>query len=116
MPAGKSPNNAFILHKERMKDVFITVQVMNASEAWNSYLSQRRIEALKPLETRLSTRSFYWVNFCGNIRCLFSKGYIDKNGEWTQQETEICDRTLSLSIIKIRTYYTDGVRAIGALE
>ena len=106
MPAGKSPNNAFNLHKERMKSVLRDIPFPSL----HSLLLLRAMD-----DNHLSKPYFYWGS-CdrdGN-RHLYSKGYINtqaaklSDGWWGYRSPYL--------ITKIREYYTDGVRAIGAME
>ena len=115
MPAGKSPNNAFILHKEKMAAVFRNIQIDSSDMIVRSITL---MEALKPIDNQLSTSAFYWVNFSGDEKYLFSKGYVNIQGEFVGDKGTMarCEEASLYSINKVRQYYTDGVRAIGAME
>ena len=112
MSAGKSPNNAFILHKEKMAAVFRNIQIDYSDMIVRSITLMK---ALEPIDNQISTSAFYWVNFSGDEKYLFSKGwnYADA-GEWSCAIH--CGDKRSYLINKVRQYYTDGVRAIGAME
>ena len=111
MPAGKSPNNAFILHKEKMTAVFRTIT--NSTYDRNEF-SAMLMEALEPLDKHLSTCTFYWVN-SNTVKSLFSKGWQrNEEGEWPSRYHSGEKRHVLIN--KVRDYYTDGVRAIGAME
>ena len=120
MPAGKSPNNAFNLHKERMKIVLRTIRegvTGDRRELLRSAWFLRH--ALNELDTKLSKPSFYWKEQY-HINHLFTKGYVDQYnqrvrlpGPATRGRSQA---RISLLIIRVREYYTDGVRPIGAME
>ena len=110
MPAGKSPNNAFNLHKERMKSVLRDILLLPPPPA---HEGRDIIDAL--VDDHLSKPYFYWgSNDRDGNRHLYSKGYINtqaaklSDGWWGYRSPYL--------ITKIREYYTDGVRAIGAME
>ena len=115
MPAGKSPNNAFILHKEQMVDVLSDIR-----------LDQKPNLSIQPslftntIENNLARPYFYWrYNSNQNCRILYSKGYVNRQGQVVGDKATFFlsseDGSLD-SINNARQYYTDGVRAIGAME
>ena len=113
MSAGKSPNNAFILHKERMKSVFVDI-----CSGYKFKIDFYRTRRRNVKESELSKLYFYWETIPGlRTRQLYSKGYINTRGE-TLVRTAIHRRTRSNHslVTLVREYYTDGVRAIGAME
>jgi len=107
---GKSPNNAFNLHKVRMADVF---QSIIQSSPWRIRLIRHmtRMTLLERLDTNNSL-NFCWVTL-SNTKYLFYKGYINSHGHW---DNDIPCIESQLTIMKVREYYTDGVRSIGAME
>jgi len=105
MAINKTTNNDFVLHKELMGDVFRTGRFLDR---------ERLMDALKPLDTKLGTLFFFWMQGPPSIKYLFSKKYIDKYGSC--QSSHYIDDDIDLKIMKVREYYTDGVRAIGAME
>ena len=110
MPAGKSPNNAFILHKELMESVFTDICSGYRFKV-DFYKRGRR-------NTKESKLYFYWETIPGvGRRQLYSKGYINTDGVPVAINA-IHRRTRSnhCLVTKVREYYTDGVRAIGAME
>lgn len=116
MSAGKSPNNAFNLHKQRMLDVFSDIQLDQKSN-----LTTDSPLFTNARERALATSYFYWeYNPYQNRRLLYSKGYVNIRGEVNGDK--MCgimspSKNGSLdSIKKVREYYTDGVRPIGAME
>ena len=131
MPAGKSPNNAFNLHKEWMKSVFRTIRCedLDDDEVWllenypQCHHSRIRMklqqDALNKLDTELSKPFFYWKDRYRS-KYLFTKGYTNQDiqciylpGPITRGRSRA---RISLLITKVREYYTDGVRAIGAMK
>lgn len=113
MSPGKSPYNAFNIHKERMKSVFVDI-CSGYKFKIDSYSTRRRYVK----ESELSKLYFYWETIpVVRSRQLYSKGYINKCGE-TLDRTAIHRRTRSNHslVTLVREYYTDGVRAIGAME
>ena len=113
MPAGKSPNNAFNLHKAKMDGVF--ADICGGYIFKVSFFTTRRRNAK---EYELSKLYFYWETIPGvGRRQLYSKGYINTEGE-TLVRNAIHHRTRSNHdlVTLVRKYYTDGVRAIGAME
>ena len=107
MPAGKSPNNAFNLHKKRMKHVLSDI---DGFDLWYGG------GVFEYLDNRLSKRYFYWeeINPTYGNQQLYSKGYIDTRGAKWYDRRWGCSRIDVIN--KVREYYTDGVRAIGAME
>jgi len=153
MPASKSPNNAFNLHKEHMKSVFddicrglfVSRSISKSQLASRPVVSPYLMTSLN-LHHLFSTNDqqsskpfFYWeTRHYENQRELYSKGYIMTSGGgiWSGR-CEGCFNTTTASIVidgedkggrcereagrrllvtKVREYYTDGVRAIGAME
>ena len=103
---------AFILHKEKMSAVFRTIQIDSSAREVRSIAL---MEALKPLDKHLSTCAFYWIPFRDGSKGLFSKGWnYAEAGEWSCAIH--CGDKRSYLINKVLDYYTDGVRAIGAME
>ena len=106
MSAGKSPNNAFNLHKERMKPVLSDI---DGFDLWYGG------GVFEYIDDRLSKPYFYWEeNPAYGNQQLYSKGYIDTRGAKLLGGWWGCSRLYVLN--KVREYYTDGVRAIGAME
>ena len=135
MSADNSLNNAFILHKEKMANVLGNIQTdQNSKPVWRL----RKCESTWASDSPFSSSSlyFYWgINPYQNHqrgRLLFSKRYIDKQGQeveegWWGYCTPFCigkvrgsyvprEERIEYSIKMVRDYYTDGVRAIGAME
>ena len=81
MSAGKSPNNAFILHKQRMVDVFSDIRLdQKPNLSYNFAVSNI-------IECNVSYLYFYWA-YCpskGRI-FLYSKGYVNRNGKKVSQK------------------------------
>ena len=111
MPAGKSPNNAFVLHKEQMKSVFLDI---NKVTLW------RGGEIFEFLNNRPSNLNFYWEEHpIEGVTYLYSPNYLSPSsntrlrhqGKWLPEHAR-----KHFLITKVREYYTDGVRAIGAME
>ena len=112
MSAGKSPNNAFNLHKEQMKSVFLDI---NRDPIW------RRRGILEFLNNKQFNLNFYWEKHpIDGVNYLYSPNYPSRalcrsrlrhQGKWLPEQ----DRKHFL-VNKVREYYTDGVRAIGAME
>ena len=115
MPASKSPNNAFNLHKERMKSVFRTILFTFSG---TDSCRMRRLEVLNKLDTKLSRPHFYWMSHWSGGKYLFSKGYNNCGDSFPYPvpESLLNGHTPPVLIIKVREYYTDGVRPIGAME
>ena len=131
MPAGKSPNNAFNLHNDRMKRVFRSIrgEDLDDYEVWllenypqchHSRIRRKfQQDALNILDRSLSQPVFYWKEQF-RIKYLFTKGYTNQDiqciylpGPITRGRSQA---RISLLITKVREYYTDGVRGIGAME
>lgn len=135
MSAGNSPNNAFVLHKQQMNDVLRDICLDKKPNlkkiSWRTHFS-----CINEFDRDLSKPYFYWgINPYQNHqrgRLLFSKAYIDRLGEeveegWWGYCTPFLiskvrgsfvpskDR-IQYSINMVREYYTDGVRAIGAMK
>jgi len=112
MSAGKSPNNAFVLHKERMERVFLDI---NRAPLW------RRRGILEFLNNKQSNLHFYWEKHPSDgVNYLYSSFHCSRalyrsrlrhQGKWLPEQ----DRKHFL-VNKVREYYTDGVRPIGAME
>ena len=109
MSVVKSPNNQHVLHNVLMENVLRTIQGYDGEEQ-----SKTRMEALNPLETKLGTLFFFWMQGPPSLKYLFSKKYIDKYG--TCQSSHYIDDDIDSKLMKVREYYTDGVRAIGVME
>jgi len=161
MPAGKSPNNAFNLHKNHMKHVFSDIcrgLVGILAPTLIPSCRRRRHRHNQPRRTISSNNQqsskpyFYWEKhpyFYGETHHsedqweLYSKGYIMTygGGIWSGKcegyfNTTIvsitgdgdgvdgflrvwnCERDVGIRLLitKVREYYTDGVRPIGAME
>ena len=111
MPAGKSPNNAYNLHKERMKIVLRTIVALRGVRILDFRSSTNK------LDTELSRPHFYW-KVRGGGKYLFSKGYNNHRHcpfPYPVPESLLNGHTPPFLIIKVREYYTDGIRAIGAM-
>ena len=117
MSAGKSPNNAFNLHKELMKCVFRTIRE-GYGVSMPRMRSRRMLEMLNKLDTKLSRPHFYWMSHWSGGKYLFSKGYNNCGDSFPYPvpESLLNGHTPPFLIIKVREYYTDGVRAIGVME
>ena len=99
-----SPND-FVLHKELMGDVFRTIKLLKR---------EILMDELNALDTKLGTLFLFWMQGPPSIKYLFSKKYIDKYG--TCQSSHYIDDDIDSKLMKVREYYTDGVRAIGVME
>ena len=111
MPAGKSPNNAFNLHKDQMQGCFYTIRRDRFD--WIRYPCEE-------LDREISKTFFYWEK-CENtgIYYLYSKegDSVDVDLVQRRQRRErYCNQRDDTLLTKVREYYTDGVRAIGAME
>ena len=117
MSARKSPNNAFNLHKEWMKSVFRTIR---EDEGVPMPLARRlrMMDVLNKLDSELSRPHFYWTTHWSGGKYLFSKGYNNQivSFPYIVPESLLNGHTPPFLIIKVREYYTDGVRAICAME
>ena len=113
MPAGKSPNNAFNLHKERMKSVF--TDICGGYQLPNNIHHHFMNESI---EYESSKPYFYWGRGAFGMRQLYSKGYINTKGKLAGRfrEVDCWSANKHCLINNVRKYYTDGVRAIGAME
>jgi len=135
MSADQSLNNDFILHQEKMTNVLGNIQAAQNSE-WPGWRLRKLPREAKNVSPFSSSLYFYWgINPYQNHqrgRLLFSKRYIDKQGQeveegWWGYCTPFCvgkvrgsyvsrEERIQYSINMVREYYTDGVRAIGAME
>ena len=117
MPAGKSPNNAFILHKAKMEGVLRDI---------DDVIPRVELSRLdKVLYGKLSKPFFYWIRTRYGDSILHSKGWVCRTpdrrlgrGEawmWRKHNNRHDGPDVYL-VTLVRKYYTDGVRAIGAME
>ena len=113
MPPGKSPNNSFNLHKDKMNDVFECI----CHQTCRLRIPLRRnILSFGPVDSLLSTLDFYWVVDSHGIRRLYSKGYINNFGLRGHLTSPVDRLSTEVGIEATREYYTDGVRAIGTKQ